>query len=233
MQTNISRLNEMILVGIHNIFKKYPHAFTEEEKNYIVKNYDWINRNNGYNYILREIYDELGIIPEEDNLYLGFIKLIEEKFGLNRHIVEIGGGIIPSLSKHIALRQESGMITVFDSRLAVTNSHLPNLKLIKEKFDKTKVSLEHDLLIGLHPYGGTKTIVEAACENNSDFIIALGDLPVEQNSFIEDEEYDIAQQHLIFDAKNMVRESGLGELEYASLEEYGSMYPVIYNKRRK
>jgi len=223
--------DKKLMSKIIELFDKYPDAYTEEEKEYIIKNYNWISYNNGYNYILREIYDELGLIAENKNIYIGFIDLIDKVFSLERNIVEIGGGIIPRLSKRIALRQNKGNITVYDPRLATTTTKLQNLKLIKEKFDKDH-SASNNLYIGLEPYGGTKTIIETACKNNSDFIIALGDLPKENNSIIDETEYDYLQQILIYEARNLVYQYGIGRLEKASLEDYGNIYPVIYNKRK-
>ena len=228
-----NKVNKNELEELKKILTKYSHAYTKEEKEYIRKNFNWIKYNHRYNYILREIYDELGMINEENNLYLGFTNLIDEIFGINRKIVEIGGGIIPSLSKHIALKQKHGKITVFDPRLAITETNISNLKLIREKFIKEKAPQNKELYIGLQPYGGTKAIIETACKTNTDFIIVLGELGIEKNSFIDYYEYDIEQQHLIYDAKNLVRDSKLGSLEITDLDRYGSSYPVIYNKRMK
>ncbi len=232
MNVEKSISDKQLLLKIKYLLSKYSSAYTKEEKNHILKNYNWIKYNDYYDYILREIYDELGMINPDKNLYLGFIELINEKFGLNKNVVEIGGGIIPNLSKHIALKQQTGTITVFDPRLAEIKYNTPNLELKKEKFTPEKLPQNTELLVGIHPYGATRTIYETACKYDIDFIIALGDLPVDVNTFIDENELDIELHHLIYDARRLVEKSNLGTLHVDNLDQYNSTYPIIYNKRK-
>lgn len=226
----MSKSTNATISKVVDIFEKYPNAYSEEEVDYIISNIDWINHNNYYGYLLREIYDELGMIKKQDNLYLGFIKLIKQEFGLDKDILEIGGGILPRLSKRISLKQKNGSITVYDPRLAYTNSKQDNLVLFKDKFTKEKLPEDCDLIIGVQPYGCTETIVNTACENNIDFMIALGDLP--GNGFIDEYEFGGLQRSLIHNAEKLVKEHNLGELQKVKINQYGSIYPVIYNKRK-
>ena len=222
-----------VIAKVTNIFKKYPEAYTEKEKEFIMRNIGWINNNNFYGYMLREIYDELGMIENKDNLYLGFIELLKQEFGIDKDILEIGGGILPRLASIISLKQNSGSITVYDPRLAYIHTNQDNLILCKEKFSQNKLSKNCKLIIGIQPYGGTETIVKTACENNIDFMIALGDLPEYENDFTNEYEYGSVQRQFINKARKLVKESDLGELEETELDKYGSMYPVIYNKRKE
>ena len=226
----MSKSTNATISKVVDIFEKYPNAYSEEEVDYIISNIDWINHNNYYGYLLREIYDELGMIKKQDNLYLGFIKLIKQEFGLDKDILEIGGGILPRLSKRISLKQKNGSITVYDPRLAYTNSKQDNLVLCKDKFTKEKLPKDCDLIVGVQPYGCTETIVNTACENNIDFMIALGDLP--GNGFIDEYEFGGLQRSLIHNAEKLVKEHNLGELQKVKINQYGSIYPVIYNKRK-
>ena len=52
--------------------------------------------------VLRQIYDEVGLLPEENNMYSGFVSLLEKNFNLDTNIVEVAGGVIPVLAKKIA-----------------------------------------------------------------------------------------------------------------------------------
>lgn len=220
------------IAKVIDIFERYPEAYSIEEKEFIIRNIGWIDSNNFYGYMLREIYDELGMIKKQDNLYLGFIKLLKKEFGLDRNILEVGGGILPRLADRIALKQKNGTITVYDPRLAYTKTSNSNLKLFKEKFNEEKLSKDCNLIIGVQPYGGTRTIIETACQNNIDFMMALGDLPTPENDFASEYEYGSVQRQFINKAKKLVKKYNLGELEEAELKQYGSFYPVIYNKRK-
>lgn len=213
-----------------NIFEKYPGVYSKEERDHIIKNIGWINSNNYYGYLLREIYDELGIIDDKDNLYIGFIEMLKKEFGLDKNILEVGGGILPRLSKRISLQQKNGSITVYDPRLAYTKTNNDRFKLIKEKFTIDKLPEECDLIIGVQPYGGTKTIVETACLNNIDFMIALGQL--DGNDFADEYECGSLQREFINNARELVTKYNLGELMEIEAYQYGNDYPVIYNKRK-
>ncbi|MBQ2640147.1 MAG: hypothetical protein IJF92_05270 [Bacilli bacterium] len=223
-------ITDEVVSKVINIFDKYPDAYSDEEKDRILKDIGWIDNNNFYGYMLREIYDELGIIKKQNNLYLGFIKLLKKEFGLNKDILEIGGGILPRLSSRISLKQKNGSITVYDPRLAYTETNNNKFILVKEKFTMDKLPNECDLIIGVQPYGGTETIIETACRNNIDFMIALGDL--EGNEFANEYEFGSLQNELISNTKKLVKKYNLGELKEAEVEQYGSLYPIIYNKRK-
>ena len=53
-------------------------------------------------------------------------------FDINTDIIEVGGGILPSLAKKIALRQKSGTVTVYDPRL-ITNIDKPDNLILKKE----------------------------------------------------------------------------------------------------
>ena len=65
---------------IKKYFKKYLYCFTENEKKYILS---YLNYYNDKKDILLpveilQIYDSCKIIPDEKNIYIGFIKLLEK-----------------------------------------------------------------------------------------------------------------------------------------------------------
>ena len=230
IKENITTIS--MLLKISDFVNKHKDVFSEEELNFLSKNYLWGLRSNYVSCILTQLYDELNLIEEDKNVYLAFANLIDQIFGLEQNILEVGGGIFPRLATHIALKQKEGTITVIDPRLSKTTTNIPNLKLYKEKFSKNIIPKNTTLMVAQMPYGTTEAIIENACKNKMDFIIALGDAQIENSDWInEDIQYEW-KAHIIYDAKKLIKENHLGTLEIESLEQYGSQYPVIYNKRK-
>ncbi len=211
-----------------NFINKYSKYYDEFELLYL-KDVDLSAPQENMPDILRQILTELELIKDEDNAYLQFTNLIEKTFGLEKNIVEIGGGIIPSLSKIIALKQKKGTITVYDPRL-IKEGKFNNLILKKDKFTvKTNVS-NVSLFIGFMPKNATELIINKACMENKDFIITLcGDGLSDEDSYYEDNEEFL--HSMIHTAKNKVAKSNLGRLEYTYLKSLNHLHPVIYNKR--
>ena len=85
--------------------------------------------------LVREVYDKLNILEDEQNIYLGFIDILEKEFNYKeRNIVEVGGGIFPSLANRIAREQTIGKIKVYDPRLSKYENNKEKLTLVREKF---------------------------------------------------------------------------------------------------
>ncbi len=180
--------------------------------------------------ILRQILCELNLLKEEDNVYLQFSNLVEDLFGLNKNIVEVGGGVIPSLSKIMSLRQEKGSITVYDPRL-ITELAPANLILKKEMFTMKSPVHDCDLFVGFMPRKASEVIIKKASSIKKDFIITLcGDGIVDEDDYYEDGEEFL--HSVIYSARREVEENNMGTLEIAYLDNLGSSYPIIYNKRR-
>lgn len=230
LKNNISK--QEMYIKIKEFLTLHSKDYTEEEQSFILKNTEWGMKCNFVPDILRQIYDHLELIETKDNIYQGFTELIKENFGLNKNIVEVGGGRIHCLGNHIALQQESGTITIYDPKLLTTNSELQNLILKKEKFTKASYLKDAQLIIGFMPCSATELLIKTACENNIDFIVALCDGNSEKSDLYFDYEEEW-QAGIIYDAKKQIEKYGLGTLEFASLEQYDDPYPVIYNKRKK
>lgn len=184
--------------------------------------------------IVREIYDMFDLIKPEKNIFLGFIDLIKEHFDINANIIEVGGGIFPTLGKRIALSQHIGNVVVYDPRLYTTISNINNLKLVDKKFDNHVCIGDTNLIIGLQPYGATEEIIKTACLNRADFMIALGKAEESFGGgwYVDDIQQQTWENRIIRIAKQRLSESDMGSLEITDLSKYGSNYPVIYNKRR-
>lgn len=221
-------------------YVKRALKFVEEHKDsYTPKELEFIyhNINRGLDYantsdVLRQLYDEAGLHDIKYNVYEGFISLLEQNFDLNTDIIEIGGGRIPSLGKKIALRQKKGTVTVYDPRL-ITNIEKPsNLILKPELFDKTTAIGDAKLLIGYMPCEAAVLLVDSACKNKIDFMLALCEGGTRNEyGWLEDDHDWIC--FVRYCAIRGIENNSLGSLEQCYLEQYNNPYPVIYNKRKK
>lgn len=223
--------------------EEYEHRvqnFLEAHKDkYIPREIEFIKRNASWGYstpyvsdIMRQIYDETGLLEDDKNMYEGFVKLLEENFDINRDIIEVGGGMIPSLAKRLALRQKSGTVTVYDPRLIEEIPKTDNLILKKEMFDKDTPIGNSTLIIGFMPCDATNIIVDVACKNNMDFMIGLCEGGSRKGyEWVEDEDEWIG--HVKYNAKKGMRETDMGSLGEIFMPKYQNPYPIIYNKRRK
>ena len=155
---------------------EHQEYYTDAEKKYIMDNFSSGIFTDFSDALLRQIYDELNLIDDEHNIYLGFTSLIERVHGLDKNILEVGGGKIPCLGKSIALRQKSGTITVYDPSLITTDTSHKNLILKKKNFTTQLIIPKPDLIIGFTPTTATDQILEYAFATNTDFMIALSDV---------------------------------------------------------
>lgn len=180
---------------------------------------------------IREILDELGLIPDSHNIYVSFIDLINQQFGIDgKHILEVGGGIIPRLAKRIHLKQNSGSITVYDPRLSTKTVGNDRLILKKEMFHRDTPTTGIDLLVGLMPCKGAEPLIDNAVNNRKDFMLWLceggphGDF---YDYFETDEEWiDSTISH----AEYGVERQEMGKLRQLRLSDFPE-YPIIYNQR--
>lgn len=217
---------------IIDLIIKYPELFTEAERSYLINNCTASYKDRLMPDLFREVYDKLDLLKDDENIYLGFIDLLDNEFDIkNKDIIEVGGGIFPQLAKKISNIQEKGQIKVYDPRLSFYEDNTSKLTLVREKFsNKTKVD-DVDLLIGFMPCEATYTIVDSAARNDIDFMIALceggphGDI---YDYYESDEEW---LHSIISFANSLVEDNNMGTLEKTYLKEYHNPYPVIYNKR--
>ncbi len=213
----------------------HAEDYTQRELDYIRTNAAWgfICKEPFRVYdILRQIYSELDLIPEEQDMHQAFIKILEENFDINRDIIEVAGGIVPSLGKKLASKQKTGTLTVYDPRL-ITNLQKPdNLILKKEMFGRKTPLGDAKMLIAFMPCDLTPTLIDVACKNDLDFMIALCEGGARTGyEWIEEDDEWIG--HMTYNAARGIENAGMGTLEKASLTEFGSPYPIIYNKRKK
>lgn len=130
----------------------YQAMYFPEAIEFIEDNFEEMILDKDKTDIVNQIYAELGLLPDEYNYYLGFAKIIGEKYGFKCNILEIGAGFFPILSKYIDLYQQElgcGTITTFDTKLVT--SKLGNIKLHKEAFTEDMDVSNYDLIIATMP----------------------------------------------------------------------------------
>lgn len=224
---------EISVLGLYhqilNFLKDHEEDYTDEEKDFILKNYTWGRKKDLVSDILRQIYDELNLLEDSQNIYTGFIDLLEEHFDINQNIIEIGGGKIPSLGKRLALRQKSGTVTVYDDKLISTHTDIPNLSLIKRRLSPREIIKEANIIIGFMPCEGTETAIKLAENNKLDFMIAFCEGSCQNEDF--DMPTEDWEQRMIYEAKKASSIANLGTVKKTYMLKYQNPYPIIYNKR--
>lgn len=182
--------------------------------------------------LIRELYDQFGIVSDRKNIYLGFIDLLKENFDIqNSNIIEVGGGIFPCLGKRISLLQDRGTITVYDPRLSFYEGEMEHLKLVGDFFTSSTDVHDTDLLIGFMPCKGAEALIESAVYNEIDFMLALceGGPHGDYYDYFESDEEWI--DSILYRAGRGIEDHHMGVLKTEFLKQYGDPYPIIYNKK--
>lgn len=159
---------------IMNFIKRYESKYPEEAIQFLYAKLAHFDLNPGNIDGINQIYDELGILVEEDNFYKAFVEVLKEKYSFNRPIIEIGGGFFPSLGKQIAKAQlslKNGTLTVYDP-LLIPNKR-PGMVLKKCTFEKSYPFTGKELLVGFFPCEATSTIIDTSLKHDLDFSIQL------------------------------------------------------------
>ena len=181
--------------------------------------------------LLRQIYEETGLVTPGNSMYDEFVNILKTNFSIERPMLEIAGGVIPSLGKKIAINQHQGSITVYDPRLTGYSTDIPNLILKNENFTENTDIGQAKMIIGFMPCDATNMIIETACKHNVDFMVALCEGGMRKGyEFLEYDDEWIS--HVKSNAKRHMRETSLGDLCESSLEKFDNPYPIIYNKRK-
>lgn len=195
---------------------------------------------------LRQIYDELGLVRPDRDIYLGFIELIKKHFSLEQDIVEIGGGYFPRLATKIALQQKTGTITVYDPKLISTTTNIPNLILKRERFNhETIFDKKPGLMIGympcnvaeekmgIIPCNVAEEMLKCACTSDIDFMIALCGCTTYRDEDMCGESWTSNQANAMYLADGLLSKTTMGRLGITTeLEKYKNPNPIIFNKRR-
>ena len=182
---------------------------------------------------VREVLDEVGLIPDNDNIYLAFLSEIENAFGIcDRNILEVGGGRFPCLGRRIHHLQKNGSITVYDPLLIPVLEGEANFVLRREKFMRDTSLKDINLMVGLMPCKGAEELIFSAIQHRIDFMVWLceGGAHGDYFDYFEDEEE--WRENIIYEACRGVLENSMGVLKTKKLTKFSS-YPILYNYREK
>lgn len=217
--------------------KKYGPFYKESLRKYINDNFlEYLYEPSAPD-ILMQVYGAIGVEPKIGSFYNAHISKVQELFGLNGNILEIGGGRYPAFAKKVAIYQQQtkkGSITVYDPLLITTKSEFKNLTLYKEEFTEDKDIHSYDLITGLLPCEATQAIISSACKAQKDFYVAMCGCTHFDffNPFCPPSPY-MYQKYMIKLTKDLLEQYDNGELiiEYLP-EEYDIEYPILYNRKK-
>jgi hypothetical protein len=117
--------------------------------------------------VMRQVYHALDLYDLNENPFIAFADLVENKFGLEHNICEVGCGCYPALADVISKRQEKGTITGYDPYLVLTE--LGKIKLYKKNFENLE---NYDLIIGMAPCNATIPMIQDSLLYDKNMIIS-------------------------------------------------------------
>ena len=222
-----------------NMFKKYlkeyGQNYSDTSREFMQENFLKLTEPGETPDILFQLYCKFGMIPEEQNIYMGFAKMIGEKYGWDNRILEVGGGYYPIFSKYVDDEQQrigSGTITVMDPML-VTDK-LGKVKLQKQEFSRDMEVSDFELLIGICPCEATKEIISSALFNKKEFFIAMcGCTHFDYYEMPYFYGYDFAYRMWVEDVYGLAKEQEDDGFEVTKQFVDNFPYPIISSKRKK
>ena len=181
--------------------------------------------------VIREIFDELGILPDNENIYLTFLDEASRHFDImNCRVTEVGGGTFPRFAKRLSLKQKNGIITVYDPRLDPNELSTDKMILKKEEFTPHTSIANTDLLVGIMPCGGIEPLLDQAVSQNKDFMVWFcegGPHGDEFDYFEDDQEwFDSTMSRL----ERNVKKNDMGKVMVKTYPHIAE-YPIVYNER--
>ena len=215
---------------VREYVKEHMGDYSNLEIRYLLSNADMLEHTLNLPDTMRQIYDELGLIDDDKNAYKAFVDLLKDNFDINRNIIEVGGGVIPSVAKRISSMQDTGSVTVYDPKLSKSQKSNDNLILKKQRFELNTDVSGADMLIGFMPCDATELLIRKATDNKLDFLVAL----CEGGHYEFDDFFDTEAwtESICYIANQGICDNFLGKLVKTDLKTYGDPYPVIYNKRK-
>lgn len=184
--------------------------------------------------VLMQLYSELGLDQGIETFYKTHFQKINNLFGLDRDVIEVGSGYIPAFANKIAFYQQrlqKGTITIYEPLLNEITPKFPNMTIHKEKFTPETQINSNALGISILSCEATATILKKFCENRMDFYIAMCGCDHTSNGFTYNPYF--YQESIIALANNLVKDYDNGELVVDSLgKEFNIDYPILYNRRR-
>ena len=158
-------------------------------------------------------------------------------YGLDKNIVEVASGVIPSFAKKIykeQMRLGKGTITIYEPDLLFEKEEsCPKMVINRKNFNSTCNIKDSDLIAGLFPCDATEPIIEEACKYDKDFYVAMCGCVHFRNANIPYSESNsrLYQSYVIDLADRLV--SNNKELVVDMLDDkYLVPYPIIYTKKK-
>lgn len=218
---------------INEFLARHSDDIDPYELEFIKRNLTHINGQNFmyFPYVTREIFDKLGLMPHEANVYSRFADLVNELYDIKgMNILEVGGGVYPTFAERICTK--AGKVTVYDPKLAKGEADTEKLKLVRKDFNKQMCLRDYDLVLALMPCKGAEAVLDACVEQDKDFIVGLceGGPHGDYFDFYEDEDEWI--HSMITYADSRIRRNGKGKVLTKQLDGCSYPYPVVYNSRK-
>jgi len=217
---------------IKKYFYKYSSHFTENEKIYILNYLKYYN--NKKNILLPieilQIFDYCEVIPDKNNIYLGFIKLLEKMNYKEKRILEIGEEYNPRLAIRISKKLTTGKITVYDPSIYKTIKNSKNLRIKRKVFKQKTNTDNYNLIISFMAKKSAEIAIDYAINNNLDFIVGLCDGGLHGD---EDDFYTCSDEWIhaiILQTNNKLKKANRLPLIIENLNNYSYPYPVLINK---
>ena len=215
--------------------KENIDLYNEYELCYLIDNIDSCERTKFVPDLLRQVYIKTGILKDNENIFKGFISILKDNFDINSNIVEVGGGLFPTLGEMISAEQVDGTVTVYDPRLYKDDRTNPKLILKKERFDENTDVTGADILVGFMPCEATETILENAIKSGKPFYVAMCGCVhspwASMYSFGFGTSPEIYQQQVMAKAESLIEEYGGEELQVTKLKNSPIDYPILYRKK--
>lgn len=211
--------------------EKYGSAYSENARKFIGENYS-----NGLRYniqmpdIINQIYSYLGELPDNKNIYIKILQMIEYYFTLNKDILEIGCGFFPELTRRIDLKQQElgvGSIKAFDENLVTTE--LGNIRLYKENY--TSQNIPYNLLLGFMPCEATELIIDKSAKDHKEYFLGMCGCAHIYFPFPVGDASKIYRDYIINKAESSLDSNATLDIEY--IEGYNYPYPILIKRYNK
>lgn len=155
---------------LEEYLKEYGHGYDSKASAFIRDNFLRYYHDFEHIDILSQIYSHISVLSDDRDVYKKFMNFINEKYGLNQDILEVGSGFFPTLAEKIDTYQQSinkGSITAIDPLLIPTK--LGNVKLCKSSFCGDMSLENYTLVTSMYPCESTVRIIESANAQDKDF----------------------------------------------------------------
>ena len=122
--------------------------------------------------VIRAIFEELGLNRLLVNdYYKSFIECMKSETGIDKNLLEVGCGILPSLANRISKEQTCGSVTAMDPR--VIEAYDGNIGTIKKEFTLDTDVSNYDLIYGFYPCQATPTMIKSSFKNDKDLFLEM------------------------------------------------------------